>query len=146
MASPVLPISAVQNLLPSPSPFPHLQSQVFSETSGFIRDVSSFVLPWKPFLMSSTDYFFNNVSSFILNVYRIGSSSFSTEEVIWVCRSLQRIAEHAQHTVEIGEFFHNVVIPRLLGLSLHAALESKYFNCPPFSTFLARSCNDVCNK
>ncbi|KAG7325439.1 hypothetical protein KOW79_011755 [Hemibagrus wyckioides] len=54
-----------------------------------------------------------------------GSSSFSTEEAIWACLSLQRIAEHAQHTVEIGEFFHNVVIPRLLGLSLHAALESQ---------------------
>ncbi|XP_060795486.1 MMS19 nucleotide excision repair protein homolog [Neoarius graeffei] len=51
-----------------------------------------------------------------------GSSSFSTEEVMSVCRSLQRIAEHAQRTVQIGDFFHDVVIPRLLGLSLQAAL------------------------
>ncbi|KAF4085446.1 hypothetical protein AMELA_G00118080 [Ameiurus melas] len=54
-----------------------------------------------------------------------GSSSFSIEEVISVCRSLQKIAEQARHTVEIGDFFHKVVIPRLLGLSLHAALRSQ---------------------
>lgn len=61
----------------------------------------------------------------VLSAAHKGSSSFSTEEVISVCRSLQRIAEHAQHTVEIGDFFHKVVIPRLLGLSLHAALQSQ---------------------
>ncbi|MCJ8738228.1 hypothetical protein PDJAM_G00033240 [Pangasius djambal] len=54
-----------------------------------------------------------------------GSSSFAIEEVISVCRGLQRIAEHAQHTVEIGDFFRNDVIPRLLGLSLQAALHSQ---------------------
>lgn len=46
-----------------------------------------------------------------------------------MCRSLQRIAEHAQRTVQIGDFFHDVVIPRLLGLSLQAALHCKCFNC-----------------
>ncbi|KAK3559804.1 hypothetical protein QTP86_020786 [Hemibagrus guttatus] len=61
----------------------------------------------------------------VLAAVQKGSSGFSTEEAIWACRSLQRIAEHAQNTVEIGEFFHNVIIPRLLGLSLHAALESQ---------------------
>ncbi|KAF5889112.1 MMS19 nucleotide excision repair protein, partial [Clarias magur] len=54
-----------------------------------------------------------------------GSGSFSTDDVISVCRNLRRITEHARDTPEIGDFFHAVVIPRLLGLSLHAALHSQ---------------------
>ena len=48
------------------------------------------------------------------------------DEVISVCHSLQRIAEHAPHMeAEIGQFFHDVIIPRLLGLALQAAVQGK---------------------
>ncbi|XP_056102056.1 MMS19 nucleotide excision repair protein homolog isoform X1 [Rhinichthys klamathensis goyatoka] len=54
-----------------------------------------------------------------------GSCSFSVEEVSAVCISLQRIAAHARDTEEIGRFFHSNIIPRLLGLALQAALQSR---------------------
>uniref|UniRef100_A0A8C8I4Y3 MMS19 nucleotide excision repair protein n=1 Tax=Oncorhynchus tshawytscha TaxID=74940 RepID=A0A8C8I4Y3_ONCTS len=49
-----------------------------------------------------------------------GTGSFSLEEVISVCHNLQRIAEHAQDTEETGRVFHDIIIPRLLGLALQA--------------------------
>uniref|UniRef100_A0AAR2LTI7 MMS19 nucleotide excision repair protein n=1 Tax=Pygocentrus nattereri TaxID=42514 RepID=A0AAR2LTI7_PYGNA len=54
-----------------------------------------------------------------------GSSSFSVEDVTSVCHSLQRIAEQARGSEDIGRFFHDVIIPRLLGMALQAALQSK---------------------
>uniref|UniRef100_A0A4W4E4T7 MMS19 nucleotide excision repair protein n=1 Tax=Electrophorus electricus TaxID=8005 RepID=A0A4W4E4T7_ELEEL len=54
-----------------------------------------------------------------------GSRIFSVEEVVSVCCSLQRIADQTPNTEEMGHFFHDVVIPRLLTLSLHAALQGK---------------------
>uniref|UniRef100_A0A674AQQ2 MMS19 nucleotide excision repair protein n=1 Tax=Salmo trutta TaxID=8032 RepID=A0A674AQQ2_SALTR len=51
------------------------------------------------------------------------TGSFSLEEVISVCHNLQRIAEHAQDTEETGRVFHDIVIPRLLGLALQAAMQ-----------------------
>uniref|UniRef100_A0AAZ3QLA2 MMS19 nucleotide excision repair protein n=1 Tax=Oncorhynchus tshawytscha TaxID=74940 RepID=A0AAZ3QLA2_ONCTS len=51
-----------------------------------------------------------------------GTGSFSLEEVISVCHNLQRIAEHAQDTEETGRVFHDIIIPRLLGLALQAAM------------------------
>ncbi|KAI5609725.1 mMS19 nucleotide excision repair protein-like [Silurus asotus] len=59
-----------------------------------------------------------------------GSSGFSAEEVIWACRGLWRIAEETHHTVEIADFFHATVIPRLMGLSLHAAVHSQKCSSP----------------
>ncbi|XP_051522509.1 MMS19 nucleotide excision repair protein homolog [Myxocyprinus asiaticus] len=53
-----------------------------------------------------------------------GSCGFTVEEVTSVCISLQRIAEHAHGTEEIGRFFHDIIIPRLLGLALQAALQN----------------------
>ncbi|KAK1794309.1 hypothetical protein P4O66_011191 [Electrophorus voltai] len=53
----------------------------------------------------------------------LGSRIFSVEEVVSVCCSLQRIADQTPNTEEMGHFFHDVVIPRLLTLSLHAALQ-----------------------
>uniref|UniRef100_A0A8C8I500 MMS19 nucleotide excision repair protein n=1 Tax=Oncorhynchus tshawytscha TaxID=74940 RepID=A0A8C8I500_ONCTS len=50
------------------------------------------------------------------------TGSFSLEEVISVCHNLQRIAEHAQDTEETGRVFHDIIIPRLLGLALQAAM------------------------
>uniref|UniRef100_A0A8C7MU87 MMS19 nucleotide excision repair protein n=1 Tax=Oncorhynchus kisutch TaxID=8019 RepID=A0A8C7MU87_ONCKI len=50
------------------------------------------------------------------------TGSFSLEEVISVCHNLQRIAEHAQDTEETGRIFHDIIIPRLLGLALQAAM------------------------
>uniref|UniRef100_A0A4W4E528 MMS19 nucleotide excision repair protein n=1 Tax=Electrophorus electricus TaxID=8005 RepID=A0A4W4E528_ELEEL len=50
---------------------------------------------------------------------------FSVEEVVSVCCSLQRIADQTPNTEEMGHFFHDVVIPRLLTLSLHAALQGE---------------------
>ncbi|KAI2658866.1 hypothetical protein H4Q32_017019 [Labeo rohita] len=54
-----------------------------------------------------------------------GSCGFSVEEVIAVCVSLRRIAEQARDSEEIGRFFHDIIIPRLLGLCLQAALQSR---------------------
>ncbi|XP_026860835.2 MMS19 nucleotide excision repair protein homolog [Electrophorus electricus] len=54
-----------------------------------------------------------------------GSRIFSVEEVVSVCCSLQRIADQTPNTEEMGHFFHDVVIPRLLTLSLHAALQGE---------------------
>lgn len=60
----------------------------------------------------------------VLTSAHTGSCGFSVEEVIAVCISLQRIAEHARDEA-IGRFFQDIIIPRLLGLTLHAALQSK---------------------
>uniref|UniRef100_A0A674AQK5 MMS19 nucleotide excision repair protein n=1 Tax=Salmo trutta TaxID=8032 RepID=A0A674AQK5_SALTR len=56
----------------------------------------------------------------VLTSSHTGTGSFSLEEVISVCHNLQRIAEHAQDTEETGRVFHDIVIPRLLGLALQA--------------------------
>uniref|UniRef100_A0AAR2LPT5 MMS19 nucleotide excision repair protein n=1 Tax=Pygocentrus nattereri TaxID=42514 RepID=A0AAR2LPT5_PYGNA len=58
-----------------------------------------------------------------------GSSSFSVEDVTSVCHSLQRIAEQARGSEDIGRFFHDVIIPRLLGMALQAALKEKQRTC-----------------
>ncbi|KAM9426787.1 MMS19 nucleotide excision repair protein homolog isoform 2-T2 [Pholidichthys leucotaenia] len=52
-----------------------------------------------------------------------GSFSFSVDEVVLVCCSLQRIAEQVEDTEETGRCFHEVVIPRLLSLFLQAGLQ-----------------------
>ncbi|KTF78012.1 hypothetical protein cypCar_00044856 [Cyprinus carpio] len=54
-----------------------------------------------------------------------GSCGFSVEEVAAVCISLQKIAEHARDSEEIGRFFHDIIIPHLLGLCLQAALQTR---------------------
>ncbi|XP_014013850.1 MMS19 nucleotide excision repair protein homolog isoform X3 [Salmo salar] len=59
----------------------------------------------------------------VLTSSHTGTGSFSLEEVISVCHNLQRIAEHAQDTEETGRVFHDIVIPRLLGLALQAAMQ-----------------------
>uniref|UniRef100_A0A674AQH5 MMS19 nucleotide excision repair protein n=1 Tax=Salmo trutta TaxID=8032 RepID=A0A674AQH5_SALTR len=63
----------------------------------------------------------------VLTSSHTGTGSFSLEEVISVCHNLQRIAEHAQDTEETGRVFHDIVIPRLLGLALQAA-SATHFN------------------
>ncbi|XP_023864684.1 MMS19 nucleotide excision repair protein homolog isoform X2 [Salvelinus sp. IW2-2015] len=59
----------------------------------------------------------------VLTSSHTGTGSFSLEEVISVCHNLQRIAEHAQDTEETGRVFHDIIIPRLLGLALQAAMQ-----------------------
>ncbi|XP_016368875.1 MMS19 nucleotide excision repair protein homolog [Sinocyclocheilus rhinocerous] len=54
-----------------------------------------------------------------------GSCGFSVEEVVAVCISLQKIAEHVRDSEGIGRFFHDIIIPHLLGLCLQAALQSR---------------------
>lgn len=54
-----------------------------------------------------------------------GSVSFSVEEVVLACYSLQRIAEQVKDTEETGLCFHDVIIPRLLSLALQAALQGE---------------------
>lgn len=109
MASPVLPVSFP--VLPPRYPPP-----VFPKARKILHSC--------PVLDCTVFRIVLRVTAFILCP---GSGSFSIEDLISVCRSLRRIAEHARHTVEIGDFFHDAVIPRLLGLSLQAALHSKYF-------------------
>uniref|UniRef100_A0A673GQR1 MMS19 nucleotide excision repair protein n=1 Tax=Sinocyclocheilus rhinocerous TaxID=307959 RepID=A0A673GQR1_9TELE len=53
------------------------------------------------------------------------SCGFSVEEVVAVCISLQKIAEHVRDSEGIGRFFHDIIIPHLLGLCLQAALQSR---------------------
>ncbi|XP_045924540.1 MMS19 nucleotide excision repair protein homolog [Micropterus dolomieu] len=61
----------------------------------------------------------------VLSSAHTGSVGFSVEEVVFACRSLQRIAEQVQDTEETGRCFHDVVIPRLLSLALQAALQGE---------------------
>ncbi|XP_076122990.1 MMS19 nucleotide excision repair protein homolog isoform X2 [Alosa pseudoharengus] len=62
----------------------------------------------------------------VLTAAHTGRDTFSVDEVISVCHSLQRIAEHAPHMkAEIGQFFHDVIIPRLLGLAVQAAVQDE---------------------
>uniref|UniRef100_A0A7N8WVS0 MMS19 nucleotide excision repair protein n=1 Tax=Mastacembelus armatus TaxID=205130 RepID=A0A7N8WVS0_9TELE len=56
----------------------------------------------------------------------LGSASFSVEEVVLACRSLQRIAEQVQDTEKTGRCFHDIIIPRLLSLALQAALQGMH--------------------
>ncbi|KAL2101774.1 hypothetical protein ACEWY4_003535 [Coilia grayii] len=61
-----------------------------------------------------------------LSAAHTGSGSFSVDDVISVCQSLQRIAEHAPLTdADIGRFFHDVITPRLLGLAVQAAVQDE---------------------
>lgn len=60
----------------------------------------------------------------VLSSVHAGSSSFTEEEVTSVCHSLQRIADQTRGVEEIGLFFHDAIIPRLLALTLQAALQS----------------------
>ncbi|XP_056626841.1 MMS19 nucleotide excision repair protein homolog [Triplophysa dalaica] len=53
-----------------------------------------------------------------------GSCGFSVEEVISVCISLEKIAQHTRDTEEIGQFFNDIIIPQLFGLFLKAVLQS----------------------
>ncbi|KAM4525603.1 MMS19 nucleotide excision repair protein homolog [Odontesthes bonariensis] len=59
----------------------------------------------------------------VLSSAHAGSVSFSVDEVVLACRSLQRIAEQVEDTEETGRCFHEVIIPRLLSLALQAALQ-----------------------
>ncbi|CAN9508908.1 unnamed protein product [Ophioblennius macclurei] len=61
----------------------------------------------------------------VLRSAHAGSGSFSADEVVLACRSLQRIAEKVQDSEETGRCFHGVVIPRLLSLALQAALQGE---------------------
>jgi len=61
-------------------------------------------------------------------VFISGSVSFSVDEVVLACRSLQRIAERVEDTEETGRCFHEVIIPRLLSLALQAALQGEQLN------------------
>uniref|UniRef100_A0A672Z1D7 MMS19 nucleotide excision repair protein n=1 Tax=Sphaeramia orbicularis TaxID=375764 RepID=A0A672Z1D7_9TELE len=61
----------------------------------------------------------------VLSSAHTGSVNFLVEEVVLACRSLQRIAEQVQDTEETGRCFHEVIIPRLLGLTLQAALQDE---------------------
>ncbi|XP_051958991.1 MMS19 nucleotide excision repair protein homolog isoform X3 [Xyrauchen texanus] len=60
----------------------------------------------------------------VLASAQTGSCGFTVEEVTSVCISLQRIAEHARGIEEMGRFFHDIIIPQLLALSLQAALQN----------------------
>uniref|UniRef100_A0A8D0CK41 MMS19 nucleotide excision repair protein n=1 Tax=Scleropages formosus TaxID=113540 RepID=A0A8D0CK41_SCLFO len=51
------------------------------------------------------------------------SGLFSTDDIIAACRSLQQIAEQVQYAEETGCFFHDVIIPHLLGLTVQAGLQ-----------------------
>ncbi|XP_064176913.1 MMS19 nucleotide excision repair protein homolog [Anguilla rostrata] len=61
----------------------------------------------------------------VLSSAHAGSGLFSLEEVVSTCHSLQRVAAQAQDTEETGRFFHDIIIPRLLGLALQAALQGE---------------------
>ncbi|XP_074518694.1 MMS19 nucleotide excision repair protein homolog [Halichoeres trimaculatus] len=61
----------------------------------------------------------------VLSSAHTGSVGFSVEEVVLACSSLQRIAEQVKDTEETGRCFHELIIPRLLSLSLQAALQGE---------------------
>ncbi|XP_072559603.1 MMS19 nucleotide excision repair protein homolog [Paramormyrops kingsleyae] len=51
-----------------------------------------------------------------------GTGSFAADDALAACRSLQRIVEQAPDVEDTGRFFHDIIIPRLLGLALQAGL------------------------
>lgn len=55
-----------------------------------------------------------------------GTGSFAVDDALAACRSLQRIVEQAPDVEDTGRFFHDIIIPRLLGLALQAGLWRKY--------------------
>ncbi|KAJ8264496.1 hypothetical protein GJAV_G00149820 [Gymnothorax javanicus] len=61
----------------------------------------------------------------VLSSAHSGSGLFTLEEVIFTCQGMQRIAAQAEDTEENGRFFHDIIIPRLLGLALQAALQGE---------------------
>ncbi|XP_008313029.1 MMS19 nucleotide excision repair protein homolog [Cynoglossus semilaevis] len=61
----------------------------------------------------------------VLNSAHTGSISFSVEEVVSTCHSLQKIAEQVEDTVETGLCFHVTVLPRLFSLALQGALQGE---------------------
>uniref|UniRef100_A0AAQ5XGW6 MMS19 nucleotide excision repair protein n=1 Tax=Amphiprion ocellaris TaxID=80972 RepID=A0AAQ5XGW6_AMPOC len=61
----------------------------------------------------------------VLSSAHTGSVSFSVDEVVLACHSLQRIAEQVEDEEETGRCFHDVIIPRLLSLALQAALQGE---------------------
>ncbi|KAM9837604.1 MMS19 nucleotide excision repair protein homolog [Aulostomus maculatus] len=61
----------------------------------------------------------------VLSSAHAGDVSFSVDEVVLACRSLQRIAGQVQDTEESGRCFHDIVIPRLVCLALQAALQGE---------------------
>ncbi|XP_056152581.1 MMS19 nucleotide excision repair protein homolog [Lampris incognitus] len=69
----------------------------------------------------------------VLTLAHTGSADFSLEEVVSVCHSLQRIAQHTVDAEETGRCFHEIIIPRLLTLALQAALceEESSARCSP---------------
>ncbi|KAL4640211.1 hypothetical protein GN956_G12651 [Arapaima gigas] len=80
-------------------------------------------------------------SSILLQVLassHTGTSSFLPDDIIAACLSLQRIAEQVQDMEETGRFFHDVIIPRLLGLAVQAGLqcEGEYGSTPTKSPLM----------
>ncbi|KAJ0060171.1 hypothetical protein NL108_004016, partial [Boleophthalmus pectinirostris] len=61
----------------------------------------------------------------LISAAHTGSVPFTIEDVVLACRSLQRIAEQVQDTEETGHCFHDIIIPRLLSLTLQAALQGE---------------------
>ncbi|XP_048842659.1 MMS19 nucleotide excision repair protein homolog isoform X2 [Brienomyrus brachyistius] len=51
-----------------------------------------------------------------------GTGSFAADDALAACRSLQRIVQQAPDVEDTGRFFHDIIIPRLLGLALQAGL------------------------
>ncbi|KAM3860026.1 MMS19 nucleotide excision repair protein homolog [Diretmus argenteus] len=61
----------------------------------------------------------------VLSAAHTGIGDFSVEEVVSACRSLQTITQQVQDTEEMGRYFHDIVIPRLLAVALQAALQGE---------------------
>lgn len=54
-----------------------------------------------------------------------GSEPGDTGKTASLCRSLHRVAVQSQHDPESCSFYHQAVVPCLLGLALQAALQGE---------------------
>ncbi|XP_078079207.1 MMS19 nucleotide excision repair protein homolog isoform X2 [Mustelus asterias] len=53
-----------------------------------------------------------------------GSSGIESDMAILTCQSLQLVAEHCRGVEESSQYFHQMVIPCLLGLAIQAAMQN----------------------
>ncbi|XP_067858126.1 MMS19 nucleotide excision repair protein homolog [Heptranchias perlo] len=58
-----------------------------------------------------------------------GSTGAESEVAVLSCRSLQRVAEHCQDAGESSQYFHQMVVPCLLGLAVQAAVQASAVGC-----------------
>uniref|UniRef100_A0AAY4CS34 MMS19 nucleotide excision repair protein n=1 Tax=Denticeps clupeoides TaxID=299321 RepID=A0AAY4CS34_9TELE len=98
---------------------PRLKEAIFSGTSVRRRCVTALAS------VSSQPSLVQESVPVLLQILTSAHTGMGSYFVTSVCHSLQRIAEQAGQDPEVGQIFHDIVIPRLLGLAIQAALQGE---------------------